>query len=130
MATRRIGIAGLTLAAALWGVALAPAPAQELRNPIPPSPDSLARGRGLYAEHCAICHGVNGRGDGPLARTMVPRPADLRVHLAEGHSDAQLFDWVSNGVPDTAMGGFADVLSEEERWHVINYILTFVASDR
>jgi putative copper resistance protein D len=130
MATRRIGIAGLTLAVALWGAALAPAPAQELRNPVPPSPDSLARGRSVYAEHCAICHGVNGRGDGPLARTMVPRPADLRVHLAEGHSDAQLFDWVSNGVPDTAMGGFADVLSEEERWHVINYILTFVAGER
>ncbi|HLI26828.1 MAG TPA: c-type cytochrome [Chloroflexota bacterium] len=130
MAIRRVGAAALVLAAALWVATRAAAPAQELRNPIPPSSDSLARGRALYAEHCAICHGVTGRGDGPLARTMVPRPADLRVHLAEGHSDAELFDWVSNGIPDTGMGGFADVLSEEDRWHVINYILTFVAGDR
>jgi len=121
---------GPAVAAAMVLGGLQAGAAQEVRNPIPPSPDSLAIGRTIYAEHCAVCHGVNGRGDGPLARTMVPRPADFRVHLAEGHSDAQLFEWVSNGVPDTGMTGFADVLSDEERWHVINYILTFLPVER
>jgi high-affinity iron transporter len=86
---------------------------------------SLARGQEIYGQMCAMCHGLQGRGDGPLARTMVPRPADFRVHMAEGHTPDQLFDWTSNGVPDTAMQGFANDLSVEDRWNVINYLQTF-----
>jgi mono/diheme cytochrome c family protein len=86
---------------------------------------SLARGQEIYAQMCAMCHGLQGRGDGPLARTMVPRPADFRVHMAEGHTPDQLFDWTSNGVPDTAMQGFANDLSVEDRWNVINFLQTF-----
>ena len=96
--------------------------AQELINPVRASEASLARGREIYASSCAICHGVQGRGDGPLARTMVPRPADFRIHMIEGHTEAQLFEWVSYGVPETAMPGYATELSEEDRWHVINYL--------
>jgi len=92
---------------------------------VPADGASLARGQEIYGQMCAVCHGVQGRGDGPLARTMVPRPADFRVHMAEGHTPEQLFDWTSNGVPDTAMQGFADDLSVEDRWNVINYLQTF-----
>jgi hypothetical protein len=45
--------------------------------------------------------------------------------MAAGHTDAQLFDWLSNGVPGTAMAAFKDALSVEDRWHLINYIRTF-----
>ncbi len=106
------------------------ATAQELVNPVPATDASLARGQEIYGQACAVCHGVQGRGDGPLARTMVPRPADFRVHMAEGHTEAQLFDWLSNGVPDTAMQGFADQLSAEDRWNVINYLQTFAPAAR
>ncbi|MCU0907623.1 MAG: cytochrome c [Rhodobacteraceae bacterium] len=34
-------------------------------------------GRALFVENCAACHGMGGRGDGPLADGMRPRPADL-----------------------------------------------------
>jgi mono/diheme cytochrome c family protein len=104
--------------------------AQEGINPIPADAASMARGQEIYAQYCAICHGLQGRGDGPLARTLVPRPADLRIHMAEGHTDAQLFDWISNGVPDTPMPGFAAELSVEDRWHVINYLQTFAPAAR
>src|SRR5262249_45483218 len=101
-----------------------PATAQDL-SPIPADATSLARGQEIYGQMCALCHGVQGRGDGPLARTMVPRPADFRVHMAEGHTPAQLFDWTTNGVPETAMPGYAADLSEVDRWNVINYLQTF-----
>lgn len=104
--------------------------AQDLVNPFPGDAASTARGREIYSAQCAICHGVSGRGDGPLSRTMVPRPADFRVHLAEGHTETQLYEWVTSGVPDTGMQGFADTLAPGERWDVINYILTFVPSDQ
>ena len=93
-----------------------------LRNPIPPTQASIDGGAAIYAERCAVCHGDSGRGDGPAAVGLKPKPADLRVHLAAGHSDAQLFDWVSNGYPDSAMPAFKSTLSAEDRWNVLNYI--------
>jgi copper transport protein len=97
-----------------------------VRNPIPASAASLAEGRQLYEQQgCVDCHGVSGRGDGPLGRTLRPRPADFRIHMAAGHTDGELFDWISNGVPGTAMPPYADRLTEEQRWHLINFIRGF-----
>ncbi len=97
-----------------------------VRNPIPPDAQSLARGRELYQEQgCVGCHGVAGRGDGPLARNLQPRPADFRAHMAAGHTDGELFNWVTNGVPETAMPAYGGQLSEADRWHVINYVRGF-----
>ncbi len=104
--------------------------AQATVNPIPPEDASLAGGQDIYAQYCAVCHGVQGRGDGPLSRTMVPRPADFRIHMAEGHTDAELFDWISNGMPDSAMPGFADQLSEDERWNVLNFMKGFAPASQ
>jgi putative copper resistance protein D len=101
-----------------------PATAQDV-SPVPADAASLARGQEIYGQMCAVCHGIQGRGDGPLARAMVPRPADFRVHMAEGHTREQLFDWTTNGVPETAMPGYAADLSEVDRWNVINYLQTF-----
>ena len=102
-----------------------PAEIQAIRSPIPPDATSLARGRATYEQLCVSCHGPAGRGDGPLAPTLRPRPADLRTHMQAGHTDGELFSWVSNGMPGTAMPAFAGQLSEAERWHVINFIRSF-----
>jgi mono/diheme cytochrome c family protein len=80
----------------------------------------------VYEANCVVCHGETGRGDGPAAAGLRPQPADFRVHLAAGHTDGQLFDWITNGVAGTSMPAFRDQLTEEERWHVLNFIrLTF-----
>jgi copper transport protein len=99
-----------------------------MRNPYAPTQESLAIGQRIYGESCATCHGVSGRGDGPAAAVLNPRPADLRVHMAAGHTDGELFTWLSEGVEGTAMPAFKDQLSEEERWHIINYIRTFAGT--
>lgn len=99
-------------------------------NPYPPTQESLAIGEQVYRAQCELCHGRSGRGDGPAALTINPPPADFQVHLAAGHTDGELFFWVSDGVQGTAMPAFRDQLSEEERWHVINYIKTFAPADR
>ena len=52
-------------------------------------------------------------------------PADLRVHMAAGHTDTQLYDWITNGVPGTAMPAWKEQLTPEERWHLVNYLRTF-----
>ena len=118
----------LVVGLGIGGVRVAEAYRLSLPNPVPATSESLARGQVVYeTTGCAGCHGLTGRGDGPDGRALRPRPADFRVHLAAGHTDRELFDWISNGVTGTAMPAFKDTLSEEDRWHVINYIRTFAA---
>lgn len=88
------------------------------RSPIPPTEQSLQVGLRLYRAHCAVCHGPEGRGDGPAAASLIPRPADLR--RTAQMTDAVLYTRITEGLPGTAMPAFRDVLTEEERWHVVN----------
>jgi copper transport protein len=102
-----------------------PQDVRAMRNPFPPDTASIARGRELYEQQCVSCHGQSGRGDGPLAASLRPRPADFRVHMAAGHTDGELFTWLSKGVPGTAMPPFEGQLSETDRWHLVNFIRGF-----
>ncbi|HVO71046.1 MAG TPA: CopD family protein, partial [Aggregatilineaceae bacterium] len=99
--------------------------ASTVNNPVPADTASLARGQQFYQTLCSACHGVAGRGDGPASAGLQPPPADLRVHMAAGHTDGQLFEWISNGIPNTAMPAFGSRLSENDRWNVINYLRLF-----
>lgn len=116
------------VAAALPAGAVALGAALEVQNPVPASPESIRRGEQIYRIECQLCHGPRGRGDGPAGATLRPKPADFRVHLADGHTDGELFFWISEGVAETAMPGFKDRLSEIDRWHVLNYIKLFAPS--
>ncbi len=90
------------------------------RNPIPLTQTSVQLGSRLYRAHCAVCHGPAGRGDGPAAPSLVPRPADLR--RTARMPDVLVFARITEGLPGTPMPAFRDVLTEEERWHVVNYL--------
>ena len=94
-----------------------------IRDPVPPDERSLAMGRDVYTTNCETCHGETGRGDGPAGLRLVPRPADLHIHMAPGvHTDGELFYWVSYGVSGTAMPAWKDRgLTDEQIWSVINY---------
>jgi mono/diheme cytochrome c family protein len=71
------------------------------------------------------CHGLTGLGDGPAGLTLNPRPADLRQHAIPGvHTDAQLFEWITNGFPGSQMPAFRNTLSDTDRWHLVNFIRT------
>jgi copper transport protein len=95
-------------------------------NPIPPNAESLARGEAVYSANCQPCHGASGRGDGPVGLTLNPRPADLAAHAVPGvHTDAQLYDFITNGYPGSLMPAFGQRLSERDRWDLVNLIRTF-----
>jgi copper transport protein len=106
-----------------------PTPAfADIVNPIPADAGSIARGQALFQNNCVKCHGLSGRGDGPLSSALVVPPADLTYLAAPGQfSDGQLFVWISNGSPATQMPSFQGSLSEEERWLLVNYLRTLAA---
>lgn len=92
---------------------------------IPASPPSLARGGEVYRQNCATCHGMAGRGDGPAAAGLEPRPADLAA-LADlvDRSPLDFYRRVSLGVAGTAMPAFEAQLPAADRWAVAVYAST------
>jgi len=92
------------------------------RPTVPYSVSSIVSGTTVYGEHCVACHGRSGGGDGPAAPRLPRPPADLRAPHTGDHTAGDLYWWVSHGIPRGAMPGFASVLSEEQRWDVINYV--------
>jgi putative copper export protein/mono/diheme cytochrome c family protein len=120
------------VAAAAWAVPhldllLARAyPTSFYRSPTGFSAAAIARGAELYPEHCAACHGSDGRGDGPSAKSLPLPPADLTAEHLLNHSDGELFWWLSHGIDaprgGLAMPGFADGLSEDDRWALVDYV--------
>ena len=119
------GAVALCLAAGWLPLRAAVEPAYPTSFYAPAEPyaaDSVARGAALYRANCALCHGADGRGDGPAAASLTIRPADLTQPHVLAHSPGDLFWWVSRGRAGGAMPGFAAVLRPTQRWDVINFI--------
>jgi mono/diheme cytochrome c family protein len=95
-----------------------------LQNPVPASPDNLARAQRLYQVNCSACHGPNGRGDGVVAAWFVHEgqtpPADYTNPGVASLSDGQLYWVVTNGLG--GMPPFGSLLTPEERWLLVDFI--------
>ena len=95
--------------------------AASLPNPIPATAESLERGKALYEMTCLVCHGPDGRGDGPVGQKFVTKaPVDLHEDYTQDQADGSIFFTLTRG--RALMPSYRDALSVEERWHVINYI--------
>jgi copper transport protein len=92
-----------------------------LANPVPISNESVAAGKELYMQNCAVCHGDSGHGDGPAARALNPQPFDLTVHVGL-HADGVLWGWITDGIPRTAMPSWKDKLTDQQRWELVDYM--------
>ena len=101
-----------------------PSEAPALVNPVEAGSESLARGRDLYEDKCAKCHGAAGNGTGPSVHGIDSDPRKLWVWGSAGDAaDGYLFSSISDGRLDMPPWGL--VLSENERWDLVNYIKTF-----
>ncbi len=95
------------------------------------TPETIAKGKEVFDKaKCFVCHGVDGRGDGPITKTMRNewgfqyKARDLtKGWLFKGGDEVQdIFTRVSTGLNGTPMGSFVDLLTEEERWHVSHFV--------
>lgn len=89
-------------------------------NPIPSTQASIDTGRMLFMNNCIQCHGETGRGDGPLASTLPIPPANLYQHIPY-HPDQFFFGVMTKGLSGV-MPAFEDVLSENDRWNILNFL--------
>ena len=95
-----------------------------LKNPVPANAASITAGRSLYAKNCRHCHGLRGKGDGPLA-PKDPKPSDLTDDKWDhGSSDGEVYTLILNGAPApmSEMKGMKGTLTPTQIWQVVNYI--------
>ena len=81
------------------------------------------RGKTIYEAHCIPCHGRGGRGDGPSAYAMVPRPPDFTdPAVKDVLTKTRIIDAVTKGKRGTQMEGSKNKLSAQDIQEVMEYI--------
>lgn len=92
---------------------------QNLPNPVRPTEESLKNGERLYRVYCLPCHGPEGKGDGEVAKKMVPAQ-NLTSDIYKSKPDGFFFATIAGGgliMPAQKKG-----LSEKDIWDIVNFI--------
>ncbi len=104
--------------------AYAPVPTTQqaagMKNPLPASAPTIARGRVYYGYYCAFCHNDNGDGNGPVGRSYVPPPPDLRKAHYRSFTDGQFYKVMLSGVGHEPV--MQRVIRPEHRWYLVAYV--------
>jgi mono/diheme cytochrome c family protein len=96
-------------------------------NPVPYSPESVARGEVVFLNRCWGCHGKKADGHGPNAADIQPRPRNLRNKpFVSALSYQRLHESIKYGVQGTAMpaAGFDFALDDDAIGDIVNYVLS------
>jgi len=101
---------------------IAPAAAQSVKSTITADAAAIKAGKTLYTTNCAPCHGDKGKGDGPAAASLTPKPADHTSALMLKETDGTLFWKISEG--RTPMPQYKKILTDVQRWQLIAFIRT------
>ena len=107
---------------------VAPKDADNIKNTIAGNAGYMADAKSLYIANCAPCHGDKGRGDGPAAAGLNPRPADHSSTAVQSESDGALYWKLSEG--RAPMPGYKKIFTDQQRWELINFIRTLAKSPK
>jgi high-affinity iron transporter len=83
------------------------------------------RGEGVYRTNCLNCHGARGQGDGPVADSLTPRPADFTADMVQKKSEKELLKITRDGKPGTSMPSWKGELSDQYIQDVLTYLRGF-----
>lgn len=92
---------------------------RELRDPYRPIEQTMQEGKALYETYCLVCHGAQGKGDGPISGKIPPPPAytsDRVIQFPPG----RIFHVITMG--SGKMPSYAAQLSSDERWKIVTYV--------
>ncbi len=99
---------------------VAPASARNRANAYANNASAVAAGKKLFVANCISCHGPTGKGDGPAAVALNPKPANFSDSKVSRQADGELFWKISEG--RGAMVPWKGSLNETQRWQLVNYI--------
>jgi mono/diheme cytochrome c family protein len=99
------------------------AAAAALKNPVPPTSESVENGAALFAKHCASCHGGRGMGDGAMAAKLKSPPPNLTdAEWKHGPTDGEIFTLIRDGAKNAGMKAYRGVLTDRQMWDLVNHI--------
>ena len=93
-------------------------------NPVPATPEVLAEARAHFADHCAVCHGNDGKGQTAMGPNFYPKAPDMTLPEIQSKSDGELFATIENGIRLTGMPGWGDGTAESAHgsWTLVHFI--------
>jgi mono/diheme cytochrome c family protein len=92
---------------------------RELQNPYSSTPKTLEEGKALFQTYCAVCHGEQGKGDGPISSKIPPPPSYLSDRLMQ-FPPGRILHVITLGTGK--MPSYAGQLSADERWKIVTYV--------
>ena len=98
----------------------APDEARQLQNPLNETAEVINKGQKVFQLLCASCHGDKGTGNPVMLKTLNPPPADLTSTAIQQQTDGEIFWKITEG--RGIMASYKNMLSDEDRWAVVQYI--------
>lgn len=97
---------------------------RDAKNPVPLTREVLAQGRAHFADHCAGCHGNDGRGKTTIGQNLYPKAPDMWAKETQSLSDGEVFYIIKNGVRLAGMPAWGEDSAEDdlESWHLVHFI--------
>lgn len=92
---------------------------RNLKNPLRPTKQILARGQHVYEIYCNVCHGVRGEGNGTIVPKF-PQPPSLQSDKVRNWTDGRLYHQITVGA--NLMPSYASQIAPGDRWAVIHYL--------
>lgn len=100
-----------------------PRQAKQLRDPLPQTPENLAKGMQFWASSCATCHGSNGSGHTTIGRNVYPKAPDMRLPATQNLTDGELYFTIANGIRLTAMPAWGRPEgNNKDIWRAVQFI--------
>jgi len=96
-----------------------------LKQPWISTPELVTKGKALYDVQCVACHGAGGKGDGPAAGALNPKPRDFTsvAGWKNWRKASGIFKTLKEGLSGSAMASFA-TLPSDDRWALSHYVVS------
>ena len=101
-----------------------PSDLRDRKNPLPLTPEVLAEARDHFADHCAVCHGNDGKGQTAMGPNFYPKAPDMTLAETLSQSDGELFATIENGIRLTGMPAWGNGTAESAygSWTLVHFI--------
>lgn len=101
-----------------------PADLKDRKNPVRLTPEVLAEAKAHFADHCASCHGNDGKGQTAMGPNFYPKVPDMTLAETQSRSDGALFATIENGIRLTGMPAWGNGTAESAygSWTLVHFI--------